>query len=108
MSEKLIGIPASKGRLTKGNTYKHRHSKLEACPECGSRNAYVDRWHTRLHLTCMRRVCRTDWYVKRWEDLADGTKRDRYIDYVGEEGVRLENEFKERSGTYNQPESTWH
>lgn len=103
MREKPIGIPGSKGRLTKGNTYKHRYVD-EICPECGNDNAYIDRWHTRLKFTCMKRECRHEFYKKRWEEQPDGSRRDTYPDYVGQEGMTIEDAMRDLAGTHNQPE----
>jgi hypothetical protein len=99
-----IEFKKSRGTRTTGNQYKHRYVDTH-CSECGNDHAYIDRWNTLLKFTCMRRECRHTWYIKRWEEQADGRRRDTYVDYVGEEGVAIEDEFKERQNRHKQTEA---
>lgn len=55
-------VGASRGHKTKGNTYKDRYVEKE-CPECGHGRAYKDPWRTRVAYTCLKRSCRSKWYV---------------------------------------------
>jgi hypothetical protein len=93
LNKKPLNIASGRGYKTLGNQYKHRYVKKE-CPECKNEKAYIDRWHTRLKFTCMKRDCRQEWYIKRWEETSDG-RRDTYPDYVGPEGMTLEDALRD-------------
>jgi hypothetical protein len=55
----------SRGHKTKGASYKERYVNDVVCPNpiCGHNKAYKDTWTTRIVYTCMKRDCRTKWYV---------------------------------------------
>lgn len=55
----------SRGHKTKGNVYKDRYVEKE-CPECGHGRAYKDEWKTRVKFTCLKRVCRHQWFEKKF------------------------------------------
>lgn len=54
----------SRGHKTKGNSYKDRYIE-KVCPECKNARAYKDEWKTVTKFTCLKRVCRHQWYEKK-------------------------------------------